>query len=71
MGALVACGDCGFITRRHSRIGIGGKCPHCERELEPVSFSAARRLQLRKQRELSRARVPFSSPGGEETRVSS
>jgi predicted Zn-ribbon and HTH transcriptional regulator len=48
MGALVACENCGFITRRHSRIGVDGECPHCRRELTPVSFSAARKLQIRK-----------------------
>lgn len=49
MGALVACGVCGFVTRRHSRIGIDGKCPHCQRALVPIGFSAARKLQMRKQ----------------------
>lgn len=65
MGALVACGVCGFVTRRHSPIGAGGKCPHCERELVPVSFSAARKLQLRK-RELVRlgVRMPSASDKG-------
>lgn len=48
MGALVACGVCGFVTRQHSRIGTGGECPHCGRELVPVSFSTARKIQLRK-----------------------
>lgn len=51
MGALVACGICAFVTRRHSRIGAGGECPHCGRELTPVSFSTARKMQLRKQRD--------------------
>ncbi|HKT83234.1 MAG TPA: hypothetical protein VJQ84_05290 [Solirubrobacterales bacterium] len=54
MGALVACGVCGFVTRRHSRIGAGGECPDCGRELIPVSFSTARKIQLRKQNELAR-----------------
>jgi len=53
MGALVACGDCGFVTRSRSKIGVAGECPHCGRQLIPVSFSAARKLQLRK-RELGR-----------------
>lgn len=70
MGALVACGDCGFVTRRHSRIGVDGECPHCRRQLTPVSFSAARKLQLRK-REMARlgVRMP-SSPGDDGRRAS-
>jgi len=54
-GALVACGDCGFVTRRSSKIGSRGKCPNCDRPLEPVSFPAARRLLLAKQ---ARAQAP-------------
>jgi len=46
--ALVACVVCGFVTRRNSEIGSRGKCPHCDRALEPVSFLAARRLLLTK-----------------------
>jgi hypothetical protein len=61
VGALVACGGCGFVTRRHSRIGAEGKCPNCrESKLVPVSFSAARKLQLRK-RELERLGVRMPS----------
>ena len=53
MGALVACENCYFVTRKSSAIGVGGKCPHCKRALEPVTFSAARRMLL-----LKRARLP-------------
>jgi len=49
MGALVACHNCYFVTRRNSAIGVAGKCPHCDRALEPVTFSTARRMLLAKQ----------------------
>jgi hypothetical protein len=58
-GALVACWDCGFVTRRHSRIGIGGECPHCRRELAPINLSTARALQVRRR---ERARAGTSTP---------
>jgi predicted Zn-ribbon and HTH transcriptional regulator len=48
MGALVACHNCYFVTRRNSAIGVAGKCPHCDRALEPVTFPAARRMLLAK-----------------------
>jgi hypothetical protein len=56
MGALVACWDCGFVTRRHGPIGIAGECPHCEGELTPISLAAARGLQIRRH-ERERART--------------
>jgi|GEM_PF-5909978 len=72
MGALVACGVCGFVTRRHSRIGVEGACPHCGRELTSVSFSTARKIQLRKQYERARGRTRKPSASGDsEARVSS
>jgi len=46
MGALVACANCYFVTRRNSAIGVAGKCPHCNRALEPVTFPTARRMLL-------------------------
>jgi hypothetical protein len=71
MGALVACGVCGFVTRRHSRIGAGRECPYCGRELTPVSFSTARKIQLRKQHELRRVGAPTSAaPGDDEAKAS-
>jgi hypothetical protein len=48
MGALVACDSCYFVTRKSSAIGVAGKCPHCNRALEPVTFPAARRMLLAK-----------------------
>lgn len=27
--ALAGCLSCGFVTRRHSHIGAGGRCPKC------------------------------------------
>jgi hypothetical protein len=68
MGALVACEDCGFVTRSRSRIGVGGECPHCGRKLIPVSFSAARKLQLRK-RELTRFGIPAPTRLGKDWRM--
>jgi hypothetical protein len=54
MGALMACRSCGFVTRRGSEIGVRGCCPHCEREMKPVTLTAARSIMVRKQ-ELARA----------------
>jgi len=68
-GALIACGDCGFVTRRHSRIGVSGECPHCGRALTPVSFPAARRLLLRKQG-VERVRPPLPPASDQDSQVS-
>jgi hypothetical protein len=51
MGALVACWDCGFVTRRRGPIGSTGACPHCRSELTPISLAAARQLQIRRHKE--------------------
>jgi hypothetical protein len=62
MGALVACRDCGFVTRRHSHIGLTGVCPDCRQSLMPISFSAARALQIRKSElMLTATRPPLGS----------
>jgi len=44
--ALAACSSCGFVTRRHSHIGAGGRCPKCGRPLTEISLTEARRLAL-------------------------
>jgi bacterioferritin-associated ferredoxin len=44
--ALAACLSCGFVTRRHSHIGAGGRCPKCRRPLTEISLTEARRLAL-------------------------
>jgi hypothetical protein len=46
---------------------VVGDCPHCGRELISVSFSTARKIQLRKQHALVRsgARKPTASESGE------
>jgi len=42
--ALAACLICGFVTRRHSHIGAGGRCPSCRRPLTEITLTEARRL---------------------------
>jgi predicted Zn-ribbon and HTH transcriptional regulator len=44
--ALAVCLSCGFVTRRHSHIGAGGRCPKCSRALTEISLTEARRLAL-------------------------
>jgi len=44
--ALAACLSCGFVTRRHSHIGAGGRCPKCRRPLTEIALTEARRLAL-------------------------
>ena len=44
--ALAACLSCGFVTRRHSYIGAGGRCPKCRRPLTEITLTEARRLAL-------------------------
>jgi predicted Zn-ribbon and HTH transcriptional regulator len=44
--ALAACSRCGFVTRRHSRIGAGGRCPKCSGPLTETTLTEARRLAL-------------------------
>jgi predicted Zn-ribbon and HTH transcriptional regulator len=44
--ALAACLSCGFVTRRHSHIGAGGRCPKCRRPLTEITLTEARRLAL-------------------------
>ncbi|MDX6623904.1 MAG: hypothetical protein QOE75_1836 [Solirubrobacterales bacterium] len=67
-GALVACWDCGFVTRRHGAVGARGECPHCRKQLSPISFSATRKLQIRrKERERARGTRPILSPPQNDT----
>jgi predicted Zn-ribbon and HTH transcriptional regulator len=44
--ALATCLSCGFVTRRHSHIGAGGRCPKCRRPLTEITLTEARRLAL-------------------------
>jgi predicted Zn-ribbon and HTH transcriptional regulator len=44
--ALAACLSCGFVTRRHSHIGAGGRCPKCSEPLTETTLAEARRLAL-------------------------
>lgn len=44
--ALAACPGCGFVTRRNSHIGAGGRCPKCRRPLTEITLTQARRLAL-------------------------
>ena len=68
MGALVACWDCGFVTRRHGTVGVKGECPHCRKALSPISFSATRKLQIRrKERERARGARPLGPSPQEDT----
>jgi len=46
--ALAACLSCGFVTRRHSHIGAGGRCPKCRRPLTEITLTEARRLALKR-----------------------
>jgi predicted Zn-ribbon and HTH transcriptional regulator len=41
--ALAVCLSCGFVTRRHSHIGAGGRCPKCRRSLTELTLTEARR----------------------------
>jgi predicted Zn-ribbon and HTH transcriptional regulator len=51
--ALAACLSCGFVTRRHSHIGAGGRCPKCRRPLTEITLTEARRLALERRTRLS------------------
>jgi hypothetical protein len=42
--ALVACRTCGFVARRYSYVGAGGRCPECRGPLEEITRGAARKL---------------------------
>jgi predicted Zn-ribbon and HTH transcriptional regulator len=59
--ALAACLSCGFVTRRHSHIGAGGRCPKCSGPLTETTLTEARRLALERRgaRRLSDQAVPF------------
>jgi uncharacterized protein with PIN domain len=71
MRALIGCGRCGFITRRHGMDPTLGACPNCKRPLEEISLSQAQAIaHRRRETELLWATAalrqlgsPRSSPG--------
>jgi hypothetical protein len=76
MGALVACWDCGLVTRGRGPIGVTGECPHCKSGLTPISLAAARRLQIHRQEQERGGALPAqalpsvaSPPAGDAPRV--